>query len=291
MGIRFAPSPTGTFHLGNLRTAWISHWWARRLGKPWILRFEDIDGPRVVPGAQECQTADMTAIGLHADQVLVQSQFHSRHTELFEAARREGRIYACNCSRKEVLQAIQGAASAPHTEPPLYSGACRAREGLPPVSGHPTLGWRFKCADPSGHQDFIIGRTDPSGGNFSPAYNWACAIDDWDGKYDLLVRAWDLEHVAIQQRAIAAWLNERSGLGIEPAVYHTALVTGDAGERLEKRTKGVTLAELNERGISPREVALLFEKSFHEDSSTFAPGRLWGEGRKSITLSELLPRA
>src|SRR5689334_10286072 len=98
MSVRFAPSPTGNFHLGNLRTAWISHEWARALGQPWILRFEDIDRPRVLPGAQEKQLDDMAKLGLHAGRVLRQTEFHERHWTLFLTAFKQKQIYPCFCS-------------------------------------------------------------------------------------------------------------------------------------------------------------------------------------------------
>src|SRR5271157_4598918 len=100
MSIRFAPSPTGTFHLGNLRTAWISHEFARSLKLPWVVRFEDIDKPRVVPGAMQKQLEDLQFLNLIPDQVLIQSEFHSRHESLFRKAVDSGQVYPCTCSRK-----------------------------------------------------------------------------------------------------------------------------------------------------------------------------------------------
>jgi hypothetical protein len=84
MGVRFAPSPTGVFHVGNLRTAWISHQWSQKLKLPWVVRFEDIDQPRVIKGSQEKQLADMKSLGLVPDRVYLQSQNRKRHWNLFE---------------------------------------------------------------------------------------------------------------------------------------------------------------------------------------------------------------
>src|SRR6476659_5113424 len=91
--VRFAPSPTGTFHVGNLRTAWVSYRWSRVLRMPWVVRFEDIDGPRVVNGARERQLADMAALGLVPDEILVQSARHERHRALFLRAVADGSVY------------------------------------------------------------------------------------------------------------------------------------------------------------------------------------------------------
>ena len=78
-GVRFAPSPTGRFHLGNLRTALLSQELARRLGQPWAIRFEDIDTLRVIPGAREQQLQDLADLGLIPDRITLQSENHARH--------------------------------------------------------------------------------------------------------------------------------------------------------------------------------------------------------------------
>ncbi|MCM2277158.1 MAG: glutamate--tRNA ligase family protein [Oligoflexia bacterium] len=301
-GIRFAPSPTGRFHLGNLRTAWISWRWARALGEPWVLRFEDIDRPRVAPGARELQLADLRRLGLESragDERHLQSEREERHWELLLRAWHEGRVYPCSCSRKEVLDDLRTAASAPHGEPPLYGGRCR-EPSRRPVPTHPTLAWRFRGEDPGGARDFIVARSaarpgskrelegPPDRGSFAPAYHWACAIDDHDGGYALLVRAWDLAHAVPHQRAIHEWVCASTGSGNPyPAVFHTSLLTSDSGGRLEKRTRGVTLPELEAAGLSPSEILERFERSFELDAASYSPGKIWGEARETITLGEL----
>lgn len=281
MSVRFAPSPTGMFHVGNLRTAWISRQWSRALGLPWAVRFEDIDTPRVVPGAQEAQRREMLELHLIPDVISVQSANRARHWSLFEKARRDGVVYPCRCSRKEILTSL---ASAPHAPEALYSGRCR--RGLPvDAPDSPTIAWRFKTRDESGQHDFIVGRTDAAGSadSYVPAYHWACAIDDADEKHLLLVRAHDLFSATATQRLIQDWLGVRD----IPAVFHTALVTADDGHRLEKRTRGVTLPELKDAGVTPERLIHLFEKSFQAKGADFAPGKIWGEPQTRITLSEL----
>lgn len=290
-GVRFAPSPTGRFHIGNLRTAWISWRWAKALKQPWILRFEDIDTPRVLAGARERQIEDMRALGLEADEICDQSQLRTRHWELFKRARSEGRIYACNCSRKEVME---GLASAPHGgAAPVYTGKCRnlheSELSHDPFQPRPSLGWRFKVeVDPSGKSDFLIARTEwtsePRERTFVPAYAWACAIDDLDGDYALLVRAWDLEHALAQQREIQRWMVPGAAL---PAVFHTALVTSNDGHRLEKRTQGVTWPELESAGMRPATLIAAFERSFEFKHYEFKPSLVWGEARRTMALSAL----
>src|SRR5262249_19544333 len=161
------------------------------------------------------------------DEVRVQSEARARHWEVFLGAVREGRVYPCFCSRKEVREALAGLASAPHAAPPVYSGQCRdlrERQARPA----PGAGWRLRAQDPTGGQDFRVPHpagAEPDEASFVPAYAWACAIDDADGDYRLLVRAWDLESSAEPQRQVQRWL----GLRELPAVFHTALVTRDDG--------------------------------------------------------------
>ncbi len=284
-GVRFAPSPTGAFHLGNFRTAWISHYWARFLGTPWVLRFEDIDAPRVVVGAMERQLAEMEALGLRADRVEVQSAFFPRHLAVFRKAAAVSSVYPCFCSRKEVRESLEQASSAPHSTPPLYGGRCRYREA-PATHELPTVAWRFRNpVDSTGAQDFIIGRTDHERklDTFVPAYNWACAVDDFDGNFLMLVRAWDLAGVLDQQRAVQAWLarlEEREFTA--PQVFHCALVVANDQHRLEKRTKGVTLDELRVQGLSDAEIVRRLKLSFDPKA-----GDAVGEARQQITVAEL----
>lgn len=296
MSVRYAPSPTGSFHAGNLRTAWISHFWSRRLGLPWVVRIEDIDFLRVLPGAAERQLSDLADLGLVPDEIQLQTTRRPRHWELFVRAVRQGQVYPCSCSRKELADALSELASAPHGRPPVYSGHCRRRplsERRP--TGHPTLGWRFKSPEPSGREDFLVARTGPSGAagpdepSFTPAYAWACAIDDLDGGHALLVRAWDLIHVVSQQRAVQQWLADAGGgpRRAAPAVFHCAVVTGPSGERLEKRTRGVTLPELAEAGHGPSEITRAFEASFAGEARDFDPGEVWGESRRTLSLKDL----
>lgn len=278
------------------------------MGEPWVLRFEDIDGPRVAAGAREAQLEDLRALGLEADAVVVQSALRARHWGLFRRAVGEGRVYPCFCSRKEVREALECAASAPHRAVPIYSGKCRALRGRCAPTGHglPSLGWRFAVegeidgnrgvVEASGARDFIVARSGadldaqglPEESGFVPAYHWACAIDDFDGDYKLLVRAIDLADAVDQQRAIMAWC-----AGIEgrpprfPAVFHAALVTGEGGARLEKRTRGVTLPELVARGIDGRRLAERFAEGFRADAAEFGSGKVWSEARAEWTLSEL----
>ncbi len=291
-GIRFAPSPTGRFHIGNLRTAWASHQIAHALNEPWILRIEDIDTARVSLEFREKQIEDLKSLGLTADHIVIQSSRHQRHQELFERARQEGRVYPCDCSRREVLDALSQMERAPHSAPAEYSGHCRHRdEPLSAYKPAETLAWRWKMQTgsgaTSGQHDAIIARTDAHGETFTAGYHWACAIDDADGNYHVLVRAWDLSSVDEIQSEIRAWSLGSRDL---TRVFHTALVARDDGGRLEKRTQGVTLDELQAQGVTTPRILKAFDFSFdlktalHEISSSHRP---IGESVKSLSLSKL----
>lgn len=296
-GIRFAPSPTGRFHMGNLRTAWISHLWARHLGKPWVIRFEDIDQPRVLAGAQEQQLEDLRSLGLEPDIVLVQSHFRERHWRLLLEGIRTGQVYPCDCSRKEVQTALSGIASAPHDGlAPVYTGRCRTRSGQA-LHAAESLAWRFRMPLESGQDDFIVARSAPEldandfpdPRRFIPAYHWACAIDDFDGDYDLLVRSSDLASAAHVQRAIQKWLSLMEGVTREPAIFHTSLVVQNDGHRLEKRTKGVTLPELHAAGLSNENVCEIFDRSFDRSllKEIIQASAVFGESQGTVSLATL----
>lgn len=298
-GVRFAPSPTGRFHIGNLRTAWISFEWSRRLNLPWVVRFEDIDQPRVLAGARETQLADMSALDLKPDLILTQTDFRERHWSLLKAAIASGQVYPCDCSRKDVAQALAGLASAPHDggNGPVYSGHCRDLSPCRNFEAPESIAWRFRMNTPAGTDDFIIARSSvtlddqgfPSERSFVPAYHWACAIDDFDGGYELLVRGVDLESAAPLQGAIFDWLRSLEGGEPRPAIFHASLVVQNDGHRLEKRTQGVTLPELAARGLAPADVLRILKRSFEKNlwSLPVTDGALLREPQAQIRLIDL----
>lgn len=150
--------------------------------------------------------------------------------------------------------------------------------------------------DPSGTQDFIVARTKPASGlepkpeHFAPSYHWACAIDDHRGAYSLLVRAWDLESSAQFQRAIQSWLCRIDNVAEQaPAIFHTSLVVDNTDQRLEKRSRGVTLPELAFEGRSPEQIIAAFEHSWVDrpKRGAHSAGVVMGETRRTLRLSEL----
>src|SRR5215467_6808516 len=121
---RFAPSPSGRLHLGNLRTALLAWLFARAGGGSFLLRIEDLDRSRSKPEHERVQLEDLRAIGLDWDEEAPnQSTRTDRYREALEQLRAEGRVYPCWCTRAE----IRAAAEAPHGPLPegAYPGTCR----------------------------------------------------------------------------------------------------------------------------------------------------------------------
>jgi glutamyl-tRNA synthetase len=241
---RFAPSPTGQLHLGTARAALVAWQRARRAAGVMVLRLEDLDAPRVVPGSAESLLEDLQWLGLDWDEgPYVQSQRLTLYQDALERLKLLGLAYPCTCSRKE----IAGVASAPHgDEGPPYTGACRQGPSHP---GRPAA-WRFKMADFA--DDFVLQRAD---GIF--AYQLACAVDDGLMGITEVVRGEDLRSSAPRQAALLAALGYPA-----PAYVHVPLLLGADGQRLAKRNGAPPIRELRDSGLSPQQVrALALESS------------------------------
>ena len=137
---RFAPSPTGALHRGNLRTALLGWLHARMRGGEWLLRLDDLDTPRNRPGAEASILADLRWLGLDWDGPLLrQSQRRGLYGTVLSALRRQGLLYPCRCSRR-LLADI----SAPHGALTVYPGTCRGRDGgWGPLQGR-LPSWRLR---------------------------------------------------------------------------------------------------------------------------------------------------
>ena len=256
---RFAPSPTGTLHLGNLRTALLAWLYARAQGAPFLLRIEDLDAGRVRPHFEGRQRGDLATVGLDWDGPVVRQ---SERLELFDAALErlagDGLLYPCWCTRAEIREAT----SAPHGPLPEghYPGTCRLltaaqraeREasGRPPALRVDAGGARVAFDDRlHGPQDgvvddFVVRRND---GAF--AYNLAVVVDDGAQSIGEVVRGDDLLDSTPRQ----LWLAERLGFAA-PSFAHVPLVLGRDGARLAKRHGAVTLADRLEQGESATDV-------------------------------------
>jgi glutamyl-tRNA synthetase len=246
---RFAPSPTGTLHVGNLRTALLAWLFARSAGGRYLVRMEDLDAGRVRAGAAEEQLADLAAIGLDWDgEVVAQSDRLDRYAEAIAALDAGGHLYECFCTRAE----IRAAASAPHGPLPegAYPGTClhltaAEREERRAAGRPPALRVRAGAAR-VGFDDRLLGRVEGVVDDFvvrrndgAPAYNLAVVVDDAAQGIGEVVRGDDLADTTPRQ----IFLGRLLGLS-EPAYAHVPLVLRPDGTRLAKRHGGVTLREL-----------------------------------------------
>jgi len=246
---RFAPSPTGTLHLGNLRTALLAWLFARSARARFLVRMEDLDAGRVRPGSAEEQLADLAALGIDWDgEVVFQSARLSRYSAALDRLRGDGRVYECFCTRAE----IRSAASAPHGPLPegAYPGTClrlssaelaqRRAAGRPPALRVRADAARVEFEDRLlGHvegvvDDFVVRRNDGA-----PAYNLAVVVDDAAQGVGEVVRGSDLVDSTPRQ----LWLARALGLA-ELSFAHVPLVLGPDGARLAKRHGDVTLREV-----------------------------------------------
>jgi glutamyl-tRNA synthetase len=241
---RFAPSPTGVLHLGNLRTALLAWLFARSAGSAFVVRIEDLDTGRVRPGLAEQQLADLAAIGLDWDgPVWVQSQ----RLDVYERALAALPVYECFCTRAEIREA----ASAAHGPVGVYPGTCRGlldaeRASRRAAGREPALRVRADATvvefsdrllgPQSGVvDDFVVRRND---GAF--AYNLAVVVDDAAQGIEEVVRGADLLDSTPRQ----IWLARALGYP-ESAYAHVPLVLNAEGRRLAKRDGDVTLREVD----------------------------------------------
>lgn len=237
---RYAPSPTGDLHLGNVLAALCAWARARRAGGRCRLRIEDLDTPRVVPGATARILEDLRTLGLSFDgELLVQSRDLAPYHEALARLRALGLLYACRCSRKDLARV----ASAPHEgdEGPPYPGTCRDL-GLPFDDPALPVAWRLRV--PAGLVvvddalqgrfaqdvarevgDFVVKRKDGL-----IAYQLAVVVDDLRQGVTEVVRGRDLLSSAPRQVQLFDALG-----GQAPRFAHVPLLVDATGARLAKR--------------------------------------------------------
>ncbi|GAB3760077.1 tRNA glutamyl-Q(34) synthetase GluQRS [Microlunatus parietis] len=257
---RYAPSPTGELHLGNLRTAVLAWLFARSTGRRFLLRFEDLDQSRVRPGYAEQQAADLAALGLTFDGVpLVQSTRQERYAEALTALLPY--TFECFCTRREIAEAV----SAPHGMPGRYPGTCRdlteAERAMRRQRRAPAIRLRGGGTETAtdllhgtitGEVDDVVLRRNDGG----TAYQLAVVVDDADTGVDQVVRGDDLLDATPAQARIARLL----GVAV-PTYAHVPLALNADGVRLAKRDGAVTLSTLARHGIGAAEVLTMIAAS------------------------------
>lgn len=255
---RLAPSPTGALHLGNARTFLVNWALARRRGWSILLRIEDLDGPRIKPGAADATIDTLRWLGLDWDTgPLVQSANLTPYRAALQTLARAGLAYPSDLSRAE----IEAAASAPQEGVHEVVFPASLRPSLHPSDfDNPTTNWRFATPDepvtfidtfagPQTHHpartigDFIIWTR-----REVPAYQLAVVVDDARQGVTQVVRGDDLLDSAGRQ----ILLHRALGLGPIPTYTHLPLVRGPDGRRLAKRHGDTRIDHYRQRGV-PRE--------------------------------------
>lgn len=244
---RFAPSPTGRLHRGSLVAALASWLDARAAGGVWLVRIEDIDPPRDIPGADRAILETLARLGMTSDEpVLFQHDRLDAYAEALERLTAAGYVYGCACSRKEIREADERL-GIPY---PVYPGTCRAGTG-----GRPVRALRFRL--PEGEvafEDRWCGRfaQDPlrAAGDFVLkradglwAYQLAVTVDDAHQGVTDIVRGADLIDNTPRQLRLIEALSAPA-----PRYMHVPLVLNDRGEKLSKQQGAEPLNETDLTG-------------------------------------------
>ena len=250
---RFSPSPTGPLHLGSIVTAVASFVHARQAGGEWLVRIEDIDPPREVPGAAADILRTLESLGLEWDRsVLYQSLRQNTYRETAERLLAAGHAFRCDCSRSTVRAGNDSTSS-------RYSGTCRDKRLTAPDTAI-----RVRVAEPSsiGFMDGLQGeqttRLDATTGDYIvlrrdglPAYHLAVVLDDAAQGVTTIVRGVDL------LESTAAHVHLQGVLGVPtPAYWHLPIVVNAQGQKLSKQT-GATPVSAGDRGVAVRVLELL----------------------------------
>jgi glutamyl-tRNA synthetase len=263
MAGRFAPSPTGDLHLGNLRTALAAWLAARSAGLSFLVRMEDLDRVTSSVAHEQRQLADLSALGIdHDGEVVRQSERFDRYDAAIAGLTAGGRTYPCYCTRREIRAEIEAAPSAPHGGRPdgAYPGTCRRLDATQRArreaeGRRPALRLLAHDAD-VGFVDLLAGLVRATVDDVVlrrndgvPAYNLAVVVDDAAQGVTQVVRGDDLLASTPRQVLLQRLLDLPT-----PAYLHVPLVLGADGQRLAKRHGSVTLAELAAAGVTPSDV-------------------------------------
>ncbi len=256
---RFAPSPTGRLHLGNLRTAMAGWLWARSLGGRFLVRMEDLDRRTSSAEHEQGQLDDLAALGMdHDGEVIRQSDRFDAHHEAIDRLAAAGLTYPCFCSRREIALA----ASAPHGDLPegAYPGTCReldsAEQARRSEERPAALRLRAGAVEVrftdlvAGEQTGVVDDVVLRRNDGVPSYNLAVVVDDAHQGVTQVLRGDDLLSSTPRQ------IHLQRLLGLPTPEYaHVPLVLNTDGERLSKRDGAVTLPDLVEAGLDAAEVS------------------------------------
>jgi glutamyl-Q tRNA(Asp) synthetase len=269
---RFAPSPTGPLHVGSLVAAVGSYLDARAHGGRWLLRVEDVDAPRTVPGAAQTILDTLERFGFEWDgKVVRQSDRLDAYRAAFERLKALGHAFPCACTRREMADSALARDGSR-----IYPGTCR--NGLPP--GRAPHAWRIRAAGRvafddriQGHQeedlaaevgDFVVLRGD---GQF--AYQLAVVVDDAAAGVTDVVRGADLLGSTGRQIQLQRLLGYPT-----PSYAHLPVLVNAAGEKLSKQTRAAPVDAFVPAHALLAALAFLGQNPPHELRAA-KPGEIW----------------
>lgn len=250
--LRFAPSPTGDMHIGNLRAAIFNYILAKQRGERFLIRIEDTDVARNIAGSDKEILQILTLFGLLWDDLVYQSGNFPYHNQLAQKLIDNGRAFYCYCSKDFLESKKQEAIAAKQAfryddswaEIEKDSGkspVIRLRKSLEPITYHDSIKGDLHFA-PNELDSFVIMREDGV-----PTYNFACACDDMLYDISAIVRGED--HTSNTPKQILV----HRALGYEKQIEyaHLPIILGESGKKMSKRDSASSVAWLLEQGFLP----------------------------------------
>ena len=267
---RFAPSPTGRLHLGHALAAQVAHSLARDADGVFLLRHEDIDGPRVREESYQGIEEDLEWLGLRWDgEPLRQTTRTAAYEEALNSLRERDLIYPCFCTRREIQEEWARMGAAPQgPEASIYPGIClklASDEREEKLRSAVPFAWRLdsrKAAGITGPLTFhdlhfgkietnpeLLGDVVLARKDIGTAYHLAVVVDDAFQEITHVTRGADLLSSTHVHRSLQVLLDLP-----EPVYLHHRLVLDAAGKRLAKRNDSLSIQTLRDRGLTPGEV-------------------------------------
>ena len=270
--VRFAPSPTGKLHVGNVRAALWNWLFSRKEGGKFILRIDDTDKERSTAACEDGIRADLTWLDLQWDETFKQSERFGDYDVVSDALRANGLLYACyetaeELDRKRNLQRLRGA-------PPVYDRAALAltetqKKALEAEGRTPH--WRFKLSGQTVRwTDLIRGETIVETASVSDPvliredgmylYTLPSCIDDIDAAITHVIRGEDhVTNAGVQIEIMKAIIDVR-GRGALPQFAHHSLLIGADGQGLSKRLGSLSIEQMRADGLEPASITSLLAK-------------------------------
>lgn len=267
---RFAPSPTGRLHLGHVLAARVAHSLARREGGVFLLRHEDIDGPRVREEFYQGIGEDLRWLGLEWDgEPLRQTTRIAAYESALQSLREQGLVYPCFCTRRDIQEEWARMGAAPQgPDAPVYPGTCRiltAEKSAEKTAAGVPFAWRLdseKAAALAGPLTFhdlrfggipvnpaLLGDVVLARKDIGTAYHLAVVVDDAYQEISHVTRGEDLLPSTHVHRMLQVLLDLP-----EPVYLHHPLMLDEHGNRLAKRNDALSVAAMRESGISSQQV-------------------------------------